>query len=148
QDDAVRDPRPRGLARKVAVGRHQPGDRRAGARHRGRLRTAQPRLRARPRRRRLGVQLPALARQLDRGRDDRHPQEHHRRARPGPAADALTDGSGSVLTMYFDLTDEQQAIRSTAKEFLAARYKSERIRELAASEKGFEQSDWDEMAEL
>jgi alkylation response protein AidB-like acyl-CoA dehydrogenase len=50
--------------------------------------------------------------------------------------------------MYFDLTDEQQAIRSTAKEFLAARYKSERMRELAASDAGFEQSDWDEMAEL
>ena len=50
--------------------------------------------------------------------------------------------------MYFDLTDEQQAIRSTAKEFLAARYKSERIRELAESETGFEQSGWDEMAEL
>jgi alkylation response protein AidB-like acyl-CoA dehydrogenase len=50
--------------------------------------------------------------------------------------------------MYFDLTDEQQAIRSTAKEFLAARYKSERIRALADSEAGFEQSDWDEMAEL
>jgi alkylation response protein AidB-like acyl-CoA dehydrogenase len=50
--------------------------------------------------------------------------------------------------MYFDLTDEQQAIRSTAREFLAARYKSERIRELAESEHGFEQSDWDEMAEL
>ena len=50
--------------------------------------------------------------------------------------------------MYFDLTDEQQAIRSTAKEFLAARYKSERMRELADSDAGFEQSDWDEMAEL
>jgi alkylation response protein AidB-like acyl-CoA dehydrogenase len=50
--------------------------------------------------------------------------------------------------MYFDLTDEQQAIRATAKDFLAARYKSERIRELADSEAGFEQSDWDEMAEL
>ena len=50
--------------------------------------------------------------------------------------------------MYFDLTDEQQAIRSTAREFLAARYKSERIRELAESEHGFEQSDWEEMAEL
>ena len=50
--------------------------------------------------------------------------------------------------MYFDLTDEQQAIRSTAREFLAARYKSERIRELAESEQGFERSDWDEMAEL
>ena len=50
--------------------------------------------------------------------------------------------------MYFDLTDEQQAIKSTAHDFLAARYKSERIRELADSEDGFERSDWDEMAEL
>jgi alkylation response protein AidB-like acyl-CoA dehydrogenase len=50
--------------------------------------------------------------------------------------------------MYFDLTDEQQAIRSTAREFLAARYRSERIRTLAESEHGFEQSDWEEMAEL
>jgi alkylation response protein AidB-like acyl-CoA dehydrogenase len=50
--------------------------------------------------------------------------------------------------MYFDLTDEQQAIKSTAKELLASRYKSERIRELAESEHGFEQSDWQEMAEL
>jgi alkylation response protein AidB-like acyl-CoA dehydrogenase len=50
--------------------------------------------------------------------------------------------------MYFDLTDEQQAIKSTAREFLAARYKSERIRELAESEHGFEQPDWEEMAEL
>jgi len=50
--------------------------------------------------------------------------------------------------MYFDLTDEQQAIKSTAREFLAARYKSERIRELAGSEHGFEPADWAEMAEL
>jgi alkylation response protein AidB-like acyl-CoA dehydrogenase len=50
--------------------------------------------------------------------------------------------------LYFDLTDEQQAIKSTAHDFLASRYKSERIRELAESEQGFEQADWDEMAEL
>jgi len=50
--------------------------------------------------------------------------------------------------MYFDLTDEQQAIKATAHDFLAARYKSERIRELADGELGFEQSDWEEMAEL
>ncbi len=50
--------------------------------------------------------------------------------------------------MYFDLTDEQQAIKATARDFLAARYRSERIRELAESEHGFEQSDWAEMAEL
>jgi alkylation response protein AidB-like acyl-CoA dehydrogenase len=50
--------------------------------------------------------------------------------------------------MYFDLTDEQQAIKATARDFLAARYKSPRIRELVESEHGFEQSDWEEMAEL
>jgi alkylation response protein AidB-like acyl-CoA dehydrogenase len=50
--------------------------------------------------------------------------------------------------MYFDLTDEQQAIKATARDFLAARYKSERIRALVDGEQGFEQSDWDEMAEL
>jgi alkylation response protein AidB-like acyl-CoA dehydrogenase len=50
--------------------------------------------------------------------------------------------------MYFDLNDEQQAIKSTAHDFLAARYKSDRIRELIESENGFEQSDWDEVAEL
>jgi alkylation response protein AidB-like acyl-CoA dehydrogenase len=50
--------------------------------------------------------------------------------------------------MYFDLTDEQQAIKSTAKGFLASRFKSERIREIAASESGFDEAGWKEMAEL
>src|SRR4051794_12358083 len=50
--------------------------------------------------------------------------------------------------MYFDLTDEQQAIKSTAHDFLASRFKSERLREIAASEDGFDESGWKEMAEL
>ena len=50
--------------------------------------------------------------------------------------------------MYFDLTDEQQAIKSTAHDFLASRFKSERIREIAASESGFDESGWKQMAEL
>jgi alkylation response protein AidB-like acyl-CoA dehydrogenase len=50
--------------------------------------------------------------------------------------------------MYFDLTDEQQAIKSTAHDFLASRFKSERLREIAASESGFDESGWKEMAEL
>ena len=50
--------------------------------------------------------------------------------------------------MYFDLTDEQQAIKATAREFLGARYRSERIRELAESDRGFDDSDWQEMAGL
>jgi alkylation response protein AidB-like acyl-CoA dehydrogenase len=50
--------------------------------------------------------------------------------------------------MYFDLTDEQRAIKSTAHGFLASRFKSERVREIAASEDGFDESGWKEMAEL
>jgi alkylation response protein AidB-like acyl-CoA dehydrogenase len=50
--------------------------------------------------------------------------------------------------MDFDLTDEQQAIKETAREFLGSRYRSERIRELAETDHGFDQADWDEMAEL
>ncbi|HEY4779936.1 MAG TPA: acyl-CoA dehydrogenase family protein [Solirubrobacterales bacterium] len=50
--------------------------------------------------------------------------------------------------MYFDLTDEQQAIKSTAHDFLASRFKSERLREIAASDDGFDAAGWSEMAEL
>jgi alkylation response protein AidB-like acyl-CoA dehydrogenase len=50
--------------------------------------------------------------------------------------------------VYFDLTDEQQAIKSTAHDFLASRFKSERLREIAGSESGFDESGWKEMAEL
>jgi alkylation response protein AidB-like acyl-CoA dehydrogenase len=50
--------------------------------------------------------------------------------------------------MYFDLTDEQQAIRATAHDFLASRFKSERLREIAASDDGFDAAGWGEMAEL
>ena len=50
--------------------------------------------------------------------------------------------------MYFDLTDEQQAIKATAKQFLASRYKSERMREIAASADGFDADGWAEIAEL
>jgi alkylation response protein AidB-like acyl-CoA dehydrogenase len=50
--------------------------------------------------------------------------------------------------MYFDLTDEQQAIKSTAHDFLASRFKSARMREIAESEKGFDEGGWKEMAEL
>ena len=50
--------------------------------------------------------------------------------------------------MYFDLTDEQEAIKEAARGFLAKNYKSERMRELAESETGFDESDWQGMAEL
>jgi len=50
--------------------------------------------------------------------------------------------------MYFDLTDEQQAIKSTARDFLASRFKSERMREIAAGDDGFDPDGWKQMAEL
>jgi len=50
--------------------------------------------------------------------------------------------------MYFDLTDEQQAIKATARDFLASRFRSERIREIAASDGGIDPAGWTEMAEL
>jgi alkylation response protein AidB-like acyl-CoA dehydrogenase len=50
--------------------------------------------------------------------------------------------------LYFDLTDEQEAIRATARDFLASRFKSERMREIAGSEDGTDEQGWVEMAEL
>ncbi len=50
--------------------------------------------------------------------------------------------------MYFDLTDEQQAIKATARDFLASRFKSARMREIAASDDGTDPAGWTEMAEL
>jgi alkylation response protein AidB-like acyl-CoA dehydrogenase len=50
--------------------------------------------------------------------------------------------------LYFDLTDEQEAIRSTARDFLASRFKSERMREIALSDDGTDEQGWAEMAEL
>jgi len=49
--------------------------------------------------------------------------------------------------MNFDFTDDQQAIKSTAREFLASRFKPEKVRELAESAQ-YDPSLWDEMSEL
>jgi len=49
--------------------------------------------------------------------------------------------------MNFDFTDDQRSIKSTAKEFLAARYKPEKLRELAEAGT-YDDSIWDEMREL
>jgi len=50
--------------------------------------------------------------------------------------------------MNFDFTDDQHAIKRTAKDFLEARYKPELIRELAADERGFTDEQWRQVAEL
>jgi alkylation response protein AidB-like acyl-CoA dehydrogenase len=50
--------------------------------------------------------------------------------------------------MNFDLTDDQRAIKRTANEFLASRYRLEVVRELAEGERGFTDDAWRELAEL
>jgi alkylation response protein AidB-like acyl-CoA dehydrogenase len=49
--------------------------------------------------------------------------------------------------MNFDLTDEQQEIKGTAKEFLGARFKPEKVRELAET-RSYDDGLWKEIAEL
>src|SRR3954466_15617426 len=51
--------------------------------------------------------------------------------------------------MRFELTDDQQAIQRTAKEFLADRYPAEEVRRLALEdERGFTDEQWQAIAEL
>ena len=49
--------------------------------------------------------------------------------------------------MNFDFTDDQQAIKRTANELLAARFKPERVRELAEAGR-YDDDAWKEMSEL
>jgi alkylation response protein AidB-like acyl-CoA dehydrogenase len=49
--------------------------------------------------------------------------------------------------LNFDFTDDQQAIKRTAKDFLASRYKAEKVRELAESGT-YDDGLWGEMSEL
>jgi alkylation response protein AidB-like acyl-CoA dehydrogenase len=49
--------------------------------------------------------------------------------------------------MNFDFSDDQQAIKRTASEFLSARFKLEHVRELAEA-KAYDEDAWKEMCEL
>jgi alkylation response protein AidB-like acyl-CoA dehydrogenase len=51
--------------------------------------------------------------------------------------------------MNFDLSEDQQVIKRTAREFLGARYKMEEVRRLATEEeRGFTDAQWEEIAGL
>jgi alkylation response protein AidB-like acyl-CoA dehydrogenase len=50
--------------------------------------------------------------------------------------------------MNFGFTDDQQAIKRTAREFLDARYPIARVRELAEDKRGFTDEQWAELVEL
>jgi acyl-CoA dehydrogenase len=52
------------------------------------------------------------------------------------------------LDMNFQLTDDQRAIKRTARELLASRYRPETVRALAADDRGFTDEQWAELAEL
>src|SRR3954471_18665714 len=50
--------------------------------------------------------------------------------------------------MNFDLTDEQQMLQGAAREFLASRLNSDKLRDASASEDAFDERFWQEMSEL
>ena len=50
--------------------------------------------------------------------------------------------------MNFDFSDEQREIKSTAREFMASRFKPEKVRELAESDNPYDDALWKEMCEL
>src|SRR4051795_2414015 len=49
--------------------------------------------------------------------------------------------------MNFDFTDDQQAIKSTARDFLASRFKLDKVRQLAEAGE-YDDAQWKEMSEL
>jgi alkylation response protein AidB-like acyl-CoA dehydrogenase len=48
----------------------------------------------------------------------------------------------------FDFSDEQREIKSTARDFIASRFKPERVRELAEADNPYDEGLWKEMCEL
>ena len=50
--------------------------------------------------------------------------------------------------MDFGFNDEQREIKSTAREFIADRFKAEKVRALAESESPYDDALWNEMSEL
>jgi alkylation response protein AidB-like acyl-CoA dehydrogenase len=50
--------------------------------------------------------------------------------------------------MNFDFNDEQREIKSTAHDFLASRFKAEKVRELAESESPYDDALWKEICDL
>src|SRR2546425_4836127 len=133
---AHRCARPRGIRRQAPLVRGQSApdqardrDRRTGVAGGGRRRGARV------------LALPAAPepRQHHRGRHVGDPPQHHRRARPRPAAEPLMD---------FSFSPEQDMLRAHARSFLEKRFPAERVAELASSAGGWDRSSWKELAEL
>src|SRR5687767_5904206 len=91
----------------------------------------------------LALDLPpaALARELDRGRHDGDPEEHHRRARAGPA-----EGLGEAR-MNFGFSEEQELLRNTARKFFENECPSTFVRDRMAEPAGVTDEFWNKLAE-
>ena len=127
-------PGPGGLGDQVDVVGHEPAAR-AGRRRPARAGGAH-------RRHPVVLRAAARARQLDRGRHHGDPQEHRRRAGPGPAARCAREHG-----MHFDFTEDQQEIKRTAREVLASRSSFEAVRR-AAESGAYDDALWRELSEL
>ena len=58
------------------------------------------------------------------------------------------DGAKGAEEMNFGFSDDQQAIKRTARDFLAARYPLATVRQLAEDDRGFTDEQWQELVEL
>src|SRR4029077_1619531 len=85
------------------------------------------------------ARLAPLARQLDRGRHLRGPAQHHRQAR-----------ARAPRLMDLVLSEEQELLQQTTRDFVAARSSLKRIRTLRDTDDrdGFSRDLWREMARL
>src|SRR5215831_6968756 len=114
QAAARRDARARSVDREDGVGRHAPaaaGDRGGD---RGAVLAAREGLGLGGRGRRVGALVPPLARQLHRGRDDRDPEEHHRRAAARPSQGLAPWTSGSARSKSFSARPRANSSRTSA----------------------------------
>ena len=92
----------------------------------------------------LEHRLHVRCRPDDRRRLHQHPEEHHRRTRPRPAA--RTESKG--IAMDFGLTLEQRQFDNSLRAFLADHLPMERLRALAEPGTGYDEDLWHGLAEL
>src|SRR6266516_3152221 len=135
QDRRARTRGVRGEALLVGDGPAADEDR---SRDRGGLRHAGPGLGA-GRRRRPVAEAPAPeSRQHHRGGNVGDPPQHHRRACARPP---------EIGPMNYAFSDEQEMLRTSARELMLKRYPLERVAAIADGE-GFDRSEWAAIAEL
>src|SRR5262249_53276414 len=151
-----------GLGQQARDGRDQQtslGDRarrarRSRARVRGGLSADPGHERARRQPRGAGeVLVPALARELDRGRHLGDHAQHPRRARARPARRAARrqgrglEGRTEIMTTDVTFTEEHDELRATIRAFLAEHSDELTVRAQMASERGYDPEVWRLLAE-